>query len=204
MPEDSSEDSFDKVKKGLKKTADGVKEGVEDNAEGIKEGVEGTAEGVKETARETTGKDTYIKSHEQTEKREYDKSVADDKAEDIIKKTGENMREVKENLRQKAAKIADEGKSSEIVKKTGEGARTIFRKPIVIILIIAAIALVAVLLSTQNHFINQSNKIENFNALWNQSLTDLRSGNMTVGEYCNNSVHDEDFCNRLKSLEYLN
>ncbi len=192
MPEDSSEDSFDKVKKGLKKTA-----------EGVKEGVEGTAEGVKEAARETTGKDTYINSHEQTEKREYNKPVATDKAEDIIKKTGENMREAKENLRQKVAKIADEGKSSEIVKKTGEGARTIFRKPIVIILIIAAIALVAVLLSTQNHFNNQSNKIENFNALWNQSLADLRSGNITVGEYCINSVHDEDFCNRLKSLEYM-
>ena len=75
---------------------------------------------------------------------------------------------------------------------------------LVIVLIIAAIALVVVLLTTQNHFNNQSNKVENFNALWNQSLADLRSGNTTVGEYCINSVHDEDFCNRLKSLEYIN
>jgi hypothetical protein len=203
MTEDRSEDSFDKVKKGLKKTAEGVKEGVEDTAEGVKEGVEDTAEGVKETARETTEKDTYTKSYEQTENREYNKAGGNDKAEDIIKKTAENLGEAKENLRQKAAKIADEGKSSEIIKKTGAGARTIFRKPIVIILIIAAIALVAVLLSTQNHFNNQSSKVENYNALWNQSLADLRSGNTTVGEYCISSVHDEEFCNRLKSLEYM-
>ena len=192
MTEDRSEDSLDKVKKGLKKTAEGVKEGVED-----------TAEGVKETARETTEKDTYTKSYEQTENREYNKAGGNDKAEDIIKNTAENLGEAKENLRQKAAKIADEGKSSEIIKTTGAGARTIFRKPIVIILIIAAIALVAVLLSTQNHFNNQSSKVENYNALWNQSLADLRSGNTTVGEYCINSVHDEEFCNRLKSLEYM-
>ncbi|MDW3645291.1 MAG: hypothetical protein QN819_10715 [Nitrososphaeraceae archaeon] len=191
MPEDGSEDSFDKVKKGLKKTAEGVKEGVED-----------TAEGVKETARETTDKDTYTKSYEQTENSEY-KTGGNDKAEDISKKTVENLRDAKENLRQKAAKIADEGTSSEIVKKTKAGALTILRKPIVIIIIIAAIALVVVLLYTQIQFNNQANKIENNNALWNQSLADLRSGNSTVGEYCISPVHDEDFCNRLKSLEYM-
>ena len=202
MPEDGSEDSFDKVKKGLKKTAEGVKEGVEDTTEGVKEGVEDTTEGVKETARETTDKETYTKSYEQTENREY-KAGGNDKAEDISKKTAENMRDAKETLRQKSAKIADEGKSSEIVKRTGAGARAILRKPIVIIIIIAAIALIVVLLYTQIHFNNQANKIENNKALWNQSLADLRSGNSTVGEYCLSPVHDEDFCNRLKSLEYM-
>jgi hypothetical protein len=83
MTEDSSENSFDKVKKGLEDTAEGIKEGVEDTAEGIKEGVEDTAEGikegvedtaegVKETAREAT--DTDTKSYEQTENREYNKA----------------------------------------------------------------------------------------------------------------------------------
>ncbi|MDW0120204.1 MAG: hypothetical protein QOK64_06750 [Nitrososphaeraceae archaeon] len=66
MTEDNSEDSFDKVKKGLKETAEGIKEGVEDTAEGIKEGVEDTAEGIKEgveeTAREST--DSYTKLYE--------------------------------------------------------------------------------------------------------------------------------------------
>src|SRR4030095_6950910 len=213
MPEDGSEDSFDKVKKGLKKTAEGVKEGVEDTTEGVKEGVEDTTEGVKEgvedttegvkeTARETTDKETYTKSYEQTENREY-KPGGNDKAEDISKKTAENMRDEKEPLRKKSAKIADEGKSSEIVKRTEAGARAILRKPIVIIIIIAAIALIVVLLYTQIHFNNQANKIENNKALWNQSLADLRSGNSTVGEYCISPVHDEDFCNRLKSLEYM-
>jgi hypothetical protein len=226
MTEDRSEDSFDKVKKGLRDTAEGVKEGVEDTAEGVKEGVEDTAEGVKEgvedtaegvkegvedtaegvkeTARETTDKDTYTKTYEQSENSEYNKAGGNDKGEEIIKKSTKNLREAKEKLQQKAAKIADEGMSSEIVKKTGAGARTILRKPIVIILIIAAIALIVVLLYPQTPFSNQSSKLENYNALWNQSLADLRSGNTTVGEYCINSVHDEDFCNRLKSLEYMN
>jgi hypothetical protein len=65
MTEDNSEDSFDKVKKGLKETAEGVKEGVEDTVEGIKEGVE-------ETAREST--DPYTKLYENTENREYNKA----------------------------------------------------------------------------------------------------------------------------------
>jgi len=65
MTEDNSEDSFDKVKKGLKETAEGVKEGVEETAEGIKEGVE-------ETAREST--DSYTKLYEKTENREYNKA----------------------------------------------------------------------------------------------------------------------------------
>ena len=214
MPEDGSEDSFDKVKKGLKKTAEGVKEGVEDaaegvkegvedTAEGVKEGVEDTAEGVKETSRETTDKETYTKSYEQTENREFNKARGNDKAEDISKKTAENMRDAKETLRQKAAKIDDEGKSSDIVKRTGASARAILRKPIVIIIIIAAIALIVVLLYTQIQFNNQANKIENNKALWNQSLADLRSGNSTVSEYCISPVHDEDFCNRLESLEYM-
>ena len=221
MSEDRSEDSLDKVKKGLKKTAEGVKEGVEDTAEGVKEGVEDTAEGVKEgvedtaegvkegvedTVGEITDKDTYTytKSYAQTDNREYNKAGGNDKAENIIKKTEENLRQTKEDLQQKAAKISDERKSSELVKKTGAGARTILRKPIVVILIIAAIVLVVVLLYTPIHMSNQSNEIENFNALWNQSLADLRSGNTTAGEYCINRVHDEDFCNRLKSLEYMN
>ena len=197
------EDTAEGVKEGVEDTAEGVKEGVEDTAEGVKEGVEDSTEGVKETARETTDKDTYTKSYEQTENREYNKAGGNDKAEDISKKTVENLRDAKENLRQKAAKIADEGTPSEIVKKTKAGALTILRKPIVIIIIIAAIALIVVLLYTQIHFNNQANKIENNKALWNQSLADLRSGNSTVREYCISPVHDEDFCNRLKSLEYM-
>ena len=130
--------------------------------------------------------------------------MAEDKDEHISKKSVENLREIKENLQEKTAKFVDEGKSSEIFKKTKAGARTILSKPIIIILIIAAIVLVVFLLYTQTQVGNQSYKIENYEALWNRSLADLRSGNTTIVEYCINRVHDEDFCNRFMSLQYFN
>ena len=52
------EDSLDKVKKGIKETAEGVKEGVEE-----------TAEGVKDTAEKITDSDTYTGSEDKSEKR---------------------------------------------------------------------------------------------------------------------------------------
>jgi hypothetical protein len=76
-------------------------------------------------------------------------------------------------------------------------------KPIVTTLIIVAIVLGGFLLYSQIQLSNQSYKIENFNALWNQSLADLRSGNTTIDEYCINRVHDEDLCNRFMSLQYM-
>jgi hypothetical protein len=130
--------------------------------------------------------------------------LAEDKDEDIIKKSDENLRGAKKNLQEKTAKIVDKGKSSEIVKKTKEGALTILRKPIVIILIIVAIILIVFLIYTQLHLGDQSYKIENYDALWNQSLADLRSGNSTIDQYCINRVHDVDLCNRFWSLQYFN
>ena len=130
--------------------------------------------------------------------------LAEDKDEDVIKKSEENLREGKENFQEKTAKIVDKGKSSEIVKKTKEGALTIFRKPIILILIIVAIVLIVFLVYTQIYLSDQSYKIENYEALWNQSLADLRSGNSTIDQYCINRVHDDDLCNRFKSLAYFN
>ena len=91
-----SEDSFEKVKKGLKETAGGVKEtaegvaeglvetaegvketaegvaeGVEETAEGVEETAEGVAEGVEETAEKVTDSDTYLGSEKEMEKRDY-------------------------------------------------------------------------------------------------------------------------------------
>jgi hypothetical protein len=75
------EKAFDKVKKGFKETAEGVREVVggtaevvEGTAQGVKEAVEDTAEGVEDTAREATDTDTYTKSYDQTENREYNKA----------------------------------------------------------------------------------------------------------------------------------
>ena len=79
MAEDS-EDSFEKVKKGVKETAEGLKEGVEETAEGLKEGVENTADVFEDTAKEATDDDTYTSSYEErksgefNEDREYDKA----------------------------------------------------------------------------------------------------------------------------------
>ena len=91
-----SEDSFEKVKKGLKETAGGVKEtaegvaeglvetaegvketaedaaeGVEETAEGVEETAEDAAEGVEETAEKVTDSDTYLGSDKEMEKRDY-------------------------------------------------------------------------------------------------------------------------------------
>ena len=60
-------DSFEKVKKGIKETAEGVKEGVEETAEGVKEGVEETGEDVKEGVEEVTDSDTYVDTKDESE-----------------------------------------------------------------------------------------------------------------------------------------
>ena len=77
------------------------------------------------------------------------------------------------------------------------------RKPILIILIIGAIVLGSFLVYSQIQLSNQSYKVENYNALWNQSLVDLRGGNASIVEYCNSPVHDEDLCNRFMNLQYI-
>ena len=56
-------DTFDKIKGGLKETAEGVKEGVEENAEGLKD-----------TAEKATDSDTYTGSEQEREKRDYHES----------------------------------------------------------------------------------------------------------------------------------
>ncbi len=91
----------------------------------------------------------------------------------------------------------------EIIDKRKSLAGILVSRPIVILLIIGAIVLGVFLLYTQIQFSNQAYKIENFNALWNQSLADLRSGNTTIDEYCINRVHDNDLCNRFNNLQYM-
>jgi hypothetical protein len=146
-----------------------------------------------------------------------------------ITKPEVNLQEAAENLRDEAKKIVDENKPEDIIEPhettdlkhtevdrdqngpehvtKGIGANSfsiLGRKPIVIVLVIGAIVLSGFLLYSQIQLSNQAYKIENFNALWNQSLADLRSGNTSIEEYCNNRVHDEDICNRFKSLQYMN
>jgi len=139
----------------------------------------------------------------------------------------EKLREAEKNFREEAAKVDKVEKSSDtmppenivehelaevkrfkdnskIVEKGRVGINLLTHKPIVTMLVIVAIVLGGFLLYSQMQLSNQSYKIENFNANWNQSLADLRSGNTSIVEYCNNPVHDEDLCNQFKSLQYMN
>jgi hypothetical protein len=131
-----------------------------------------------------------------------------------------------ENLRGEAAKIDEDEKlddsmppekivehepatvkpykdNPKIIEKGRVGVNMLARKPIVTTLVVVAIILGGFLLYSQIQLTNQSYKIENFNALWNQSLADLRSGNTSMEEYCINRVHDEELCNRFMSLQYM-
>ncbi|HEU4468027.1 MAG TPA: hypothetical protein VFR61_03180 [Nitrososphaeraceae archaeon] len=150
-----------------------------------------------------------------------------------IKDPEENLREAEQNLREEAGKIVDENEKSgdsmpsmpsknieeheptrvdrdhyapEKVKKRIGGTTIpgiLARKPILMILIIGAIVLGAFLVYSQIQLSNQSYKVENYNALWNQSLADLRGGNTSIAEYCNSPVHDEDLCNKFMNLQYM-
>jgi cell division protein FtsL len=131
-----------------------------------------------------------------------------------------------EKLREEAAKVDEDEKSGDtmppeniveheptevkrhkdnpkIVEKGRVGINMLPHKPIVTTLVIVAIVLGGFLLYSQMQLSNQSYKIENFNANWNQSLADLRSGNTSIVEYCNNRVHDQDLCNRFMNLQYM-
>jgi hypothetical protein len=138
----------------------------------------------------------------------------------------EKLREVEKKLREEAAKVDEDEKSGDtmppeniveheptevkrhkdnpkIVEKGRVGISMLPHKPIVTTLVIVAIVLGGFLLYSQMQLSNQSYKIENFNANWNQSLADLRSGNTSIVEYCNNRVHDQDLCNRFMNLQYM-
>ncbi|CAN5465853.1 hypothetical protein BH18THE1_BH18THE1_18240 [soil metagenome] len=88
-------------------------------------------------------------------------------------------------------------------EKSKASINMIARKPIMTALIIVAIVLGGFLVYTLVQYGNQSYKIENFNALWNASLGDLRSGNVSVTEYCNQGVHDQNFCDQFWNLKYM-
>ena len=139
----------------------------------------------------------------------------------------EKLPEAEKNFRDEAAKVDEDEKSGDtippeniveyepaevkrhkynpkVVEKGRVGINMLTHKPIITTLVIVVIVLGGFLLYSQMQLSNQSYKIENFNANWNQSLADLRSGNTSIVEYCNNRVHDEDLCNRFMNLQYMN
>jgi len=77
-------------------------------------------------------------------------------------------------------------------------------KPIIVILIIVAIALGAFLIYVAVNYASQIYKIDYYNEQWNNSLNELRNGTVTVTEYCNKEIHDQELCNQFWNLEYRN
>jgi hypothetical protein len=142
----------------------------------------------------------------------------------------ENLRNAEENLREEAGKMVGKDEKSgdtipleniaedeppRVIKEQDRPEKVekriasttipgiLARKPIIIILIIGAIVLGGFLLYSQIQLSNQSYKVENYNALWNQSLADLRGGNTSIDEYCTSPVHDENLCNQFMNLQYI-
>ena len=78
------------------------------------------------------------------------------------------------------------------------------RKSTLIVLILIGIAIIGVVLYIVAQFGNESYKIDKFNSQWNTSLSDLRSGNVSMTDYCNTRVHDQKLCDQFWNLKYMN
>jgi hypothetical protein len=141
-----------------------------------------------------------------------------------------NLRAAEENLRVEAGKIVNKDEESgdtipqemrveqeatrvnknqstpeKVEKRFGQTSISgiLRRRPIIIVLAIGIITLGVFLLYSVIQLNNESYKAENYNVFWNQSLADLKGGNITMDEYCTNRVHDEQFCNQFASLQYM-
>jgi hypothetical protein len=221
-------DDVNKIKKWIKKWQKDkvdIGEGEEkpqttDTAENLREAADKVDIGEGEEKPQTT--DTAENLREAADK--VDIGAGEEKPQTTD--TAENLREAEENLREEAAKVDVNERSGDtmppekivereppavkryqgnpkIIEKGRVGINLLARKPIVTTLVIVAIVLGGFLLYSQIQLTNQSYKIENFNAAWNQSLADLRNGNTSLDEYCINRVHDEELCNRFMNLQYM-
>jgi cytochrome c-type biogenesis protein CcmH/NrfG len=153
-------------------------------------------------------------------------TVAEETKEDIRDTVAENLEEKyftdqTKKLREKTAQIVEDDKhiESETPKIKGESyvhsinpaatekGKVIFnmmgRKPVVTLVIIGAIVLGGILLYASVQYGNQSDKEEKFSTSWNQSLDGLRSGNVTVTQYCNQNPHDQKLCDLFWNLKYM-
>lgn len=127
-----------------------------------------------------------------------------------VKKLRERSAEIIED--KKAAESSsleretDTGTKNKVDRKiaTGRGSvNFLTRRPIVVVVIIIGIVILGVALYTAVQFGNESYKIEKFNSQWNSSLSDLRSGNVSITDYCNTRVHDQKLCDQFWNLKYM-
>jgi hypothetical protein len=190
---------------------------------------EGAQKNVRDNVAEETKEDITDSVAEET-KEDITDSVAEETKEDITDSVAEDpgedryFTEQAKKLREKADEIVNDDKSNkpkpERIKKgsdtfrqhkinrlTTEKGKGVYnmmtRKPIVTVLIIGAVILVGISLYTLAQNGDQPNKIENSKALWNQSLASLRSGNVSVTEYCNQNPHDQQLCDLYWNLKYM-
>ena len=154
---------------------------------------EETKEDIRDTVAEDPGEDRYFTEQAKNLREKADEIVNDDKS---SKPKSERIEQESDTFRQH--------KINRLTTEKGKGVYNMMtRKPIVTVLIIGAVILVGILLYALVQNGDQSDKIENSKALWNQSLDGLRSGNVSVTEYCNQNPHDQQLCDLFWNLRYM-
>jgi hypothetical protein len=154
---------------------------------------EETEEVIRDTVADDLGEDRYFTEQAKNLREKADEIVNDDKS---SKPKSERIEQEFNTFKQH--------KINRLTTEKGKGVINMMaRKPIVTVLIIGAVILVGVLTYTLAQNGDQSNKIENSKALWNRSLDGLRSGNVSVTEYCNQNPHDQKLCDLFWNLRYM-
>jgi hypothetical protein len=216
----SDDRKFEKAKKDV---TDTVADETKDLADETKDATDTVADETKDLADET--KDATDTVADET--KDATDTVADE-TKDATDTVADDLGEQKyftdqaKKLREKAAEIIEDDNSAKpespsikresdlhaVNQATTEKGKVVFnmmgKKPVVTLLIIGVIVIGAILIYAMVQYSNnQSYKEENFNASWNQSLDSLRSGNVSVTQYCNQNPHDQKLCDLYWDLRYM-
>jgi hypothetical protein len=191
----SDERKFEKTKKEVRDTvADETKEvrdTVADETKDVRDTVADETKDVRDTVAEDLGEQNYFRDQAKKLREKAAQIVEDDKS-----------------AKPESPRIKTESNLHSVNQATTEKGKEVFnmmgKKPLVTLLIIGAIVIGAILIyELVQYSNNQSNKEENFNASWNQSLDSLRSGNVSVTQYCNQNPHDQKLCDLYWDLKYM-
>ena len=154
---------------------------------------EETKEDIRDTVAEDSGEDRYFTEQAKNLREKADEIVYDRKS---IEPKSEKIEQESDTFSQ-----------HKINRLTTEKGKRVYnmmtRRPIVTVLIIGAVILVGILLYALAQNGDQSDKIENSKAAWNQSLASLRGGNVSVTDYCNQNPHDQQLCDLFWNLKYM-
>ena len=222
--DEETKDVRDTVAEETKDVSDTVAEESRDVRDTVAEETKDASDTVAEESRDVS--DTIADVRDTVAKDERD-TVAE-KTIDVSDTVAEDLGEQKyftdqaKKLREKAAQIIEDDNSAKpespsikresdlhtVNQATTEKGKVVFnmmgKKPVVTLLIIGVIVIGAILIYAMVQYgNNQSTKEENFNASWNQSLDSLRSGNVSVTQYCNQNPHDQKLCDLYWDLRYM-